>query len=196
MIVTRKELHFYINEDAKMNGYNRGAIHYWLSLLYGKENAYGFKYLKLLRHCEYHTNNKGIFHKLLSHYYQMRANRLGMKFNLRIPINRCGYGLRLLHISGGGGILLNVRKVGNYCGFNSGVLIGNKNAPDAVPTIGDYTAFAPGAKAFGKISIGNNVFVAPNAVVTKDVEDNMVVGGIPARPIKINNNAHPMQNKI
>ena len=86
----------------------------------------------------------------------------------------------------GGGILLNVNKVGNYCGFNSGVLIGNNNALDAIPTIGDHTAFGPGSKAFGKITIGNHVFVAPNAVVTKDVEDNMVVGGVPARPIKTN----------
>lgn len=186
MIKTREDLHFYIQEDAKRNGYNRGFLYYWLSLLYGRENAYAFKYLKLLRHIEYHTNNPGIFHKILSLYYQMRMNRLGMRLNLSIPINKCGYGLRLLHISGGGGILLNVNKVGNYCGFNSGVLIGNNNALDAIPTIGDHTAFGPGSKAFGKITIGNHVFVAPNAVVTKDVEDNMVVGGVPARPIKTN----------
>lgn len=85
----------------------------------------------------------------------------------------------------GGGILLNVHKVGNYCGFNSGVLLGNKNDKDALPTIGDYTAFGPGAKAFGKIAIGNHVFVAPNAVVTKDVSDNTIVGGIPAKVIKL-----------
>lgn len=103
MIKTRDDLSFYINEDAKRNGYNRGKIHYWLSLLYGKENAYAFKYLLLLRHCEYHTNNKGIIHKILSAYYQMRVNRLGMKLHLSIPINKCGYGLRILHMSGGGG---------------------------------------------------------------------------------------------
>ena len=47
-------------------------------------------------------------------------------------------------------------------------------------------AFGPGAKAFGKIIIGNNVFVAPNAVVVKDVPDNTIVGGVPAKIIKIN----------
>ena len=52
------------------------------------------------------------------------------------------------------------------------------------PTLGDYIAFGPGAKAFGKLSIGNNVFVAPNAVVTKDVPDNVIVGGIPVKILK------------
>lgn len=39
------------------------------------------------------------------------------------------------------------------------------------------------APALG-ITIGNNVIVAAGAVVTKDVPDNCVVGGIPARKIK------------
>lgn len=83
-----------------------------------------------------------------------------------------------------GGILLNVKKVGNYCGFNAGVLIGKANNSNEKPVIGDYVAFGPGAKAFGNITIGDNVFVAPNAVVTKDVLPNKIVGGVPAKVIK------------
>lgn len=79
--------------------------------------------------------------------------------------------------------MLNVNKIGNYCGFNTGVLLGD-NGENALPTLGDYVAFAPGSKAFGSISIGNNVFVAPNAVVNKDVPDNCIVGGVPAKVIK------------
>ena len=45
-------------------------------------------------------------------------------------------------------------------------------------------AFGPGAKAFGKIEIGDNVFVAPNAVVTKDIPSNCIVSGVPAKLIK------------
>lgn len=85
---------------------------------------------------------------------------------------------------GGGGILLNVKQVGNYCGFNSGVLLDNIGSQENLSTIGDHVAFGPGTKAFGKITIGNNVFVAPNAMVTKDVPDNVIVGGIPAKVLK------------
>ena len=79
--------------------------------------------------------------------------------------------------------MLNINKIGNYCGFNSGVLLGD-NGDKGIPTLGDHVAFAPGAKAFGGITIGNNVFVAPNAVVTKDVPDNVIVGGVPSKIIK------------
>ena len=41
-----------------------------------------------------------------------------------------------------------------------------------------------GAKVLGNITIGNNVIIAANAVVVKDVEDNCVVGGVPAKIIK------------
>ena len=44
-------------------------------------------------------------------------------------------------------------------------------------------------KVFGRsgggVKIGNNVTIAPNAVVVKDVPDNAVVGGIPAKILKI-----------
>ena len=78
---------------------------------------------------------------------------------------------------------MNAHKVGNYCGFNSGVVIGNKGK-DVCPVIGDYVAFGPGSKAFGNVRIEDNCFVAPNAVVTKDMPANSIIAGIPAKRIK------------
>jgi serine O-acetyltransferase len=89
-----------------------------------------------------------------------------------------------MHLSGGGDCRIGADKVGNYCGFNAGVLIGTKDSLENRPVLGDHVAFGPGAKAFGKLTIGNNVFVASNAVVTKDVPDNCIVGGIPAKVLK------------
>src|SRR5574344_1084823 len=73
------------------------------------------KYLKVLRHCEYHCNNDGILNNMLYRYYKVRLHRLGFKYNIRIPENICGYGLSILHIAGCGGCLVNAKKVGNYC---------------------------------------------------------------------------------
>ncbi|UVV64139.1 serine acetyltransferase [Bacteroides fragilis] len=37
---------------------------------------------------------------------------------------------------------------------------------------------------FGSIIIGNNVTIGANAVVTKDIPDNAIVGGIPAKVLR------------
>lgn len=183
MIQSRKDLKFYIREDGKRNGYSNAGLRYILHRLIGLENAKSYAYLRALRHCEYHSGKKSLLNRIAYGYWQLRRINLGSRYHIHIPLNKCGFGLRIMHISGGGGILLNVNKIGNNCGFNAGVLLGD-NGEDAVPTLGDNVAFAPGAKAFGKITIGNNVFVAPNAVVTKDVPDNAIVGGVPAKVLK------------
>ena len=92
-----------------------------------------------------------------------------MKYGIRIHPNTCVYGLHLMHLSGSGGVLLNIKKAGKYCGFNSGVLLGNKDSQNNRPVLDGHVTFRSGAKAFGNITIGNIIFVASNAVVTKDV---------------------------
>lgn len=183
MINSRKDLRFFIGEDRNRNLPHVGALRYLWLLLCGKEQAHAFRYIKTMRHLEYHINNKGLYHTLAKIYYKVILGRIGLRYGIEIQPNSCGYGLRLVHLSGGG-ILLNAKKIGNYCGFNAGTLIGNKDSQDNRPIIGDNVGFGPGAKAFGKITIGNNVFVAANAVVVKDIPSNVIVGGIPAKIIK------------
>ena len=185
MIKNKRDLKFYLQEDSKRNGVSLKWTDYFFKSLFGQEQACAFRYIKCLRFCEYHLNNShSIIHYILYIYYKLKLSILGKKYHIRITPNTCGYGLRIMHLSGGGGVLLNIEKAGNYCGFNSGVLLGNIDNDENRPILGDFVAFGPGAKAFGKVTIGNNVFVAPNAVVTKDVQDNSVVGGVPARKIK------------
>lgn len=186
MIKTKKDLLFYLTEDRKRNHVPLSWWEYYFRLFAGGEQAHIFRYIKCLRHCEYHLNNcsQSRYHKLLYFYYKYRLMRLGLKFNIKISPNVCGYGLRIIHLSGGGGVRVGALKCGNYCGFNAGTLIGTKDGDTNRPVIGNHVAFGPGAKCFGKLTIGNNVFIAPNAVVTKDVPDNCVVGGIPAKILK------------
>lgn len=184
MINDKKDLHLYLKEDAKRNGINN-RVKYWINLFLGSENACAYRYIKCMRYCEFHMNNsKKLWNKLCYYVYKVKLKHLGRKYSIQITPNTCGYGLRLMHLSGGGGVLLNIKKAGNYCGFNSGVLLGNIDNQENRPTLGDYVAFGPGAKAFGNITIGDNVFVAANAVVTKDIPNNVIVGGIPAKVLK------------
>lgn len=56
--------------------------------------------------------------------------------------------------------------------------------------IGGNVTILPGVK------IGNNVVIAAGAVVTKDIPDNCVAGGIPAKPIKqIENDVEEQENE-
>jgi serine O-acetyltransferase len=77
--------------------------------------------------------------------------------------------------------------IGDDCLIRHGVTIGNKGRADpfGAPTIGDRVELGAGAKVLGRIRIGNDVIIGANAVVVKDVPDFAVVGGIPARIIRI-----------
>lgn len=74
-------------------------------------------------------------------------------------------------------------KIGKNCWINQGVTIGYTNNDDC-PTLGDNVTVYCGAKVLGDVNVGNNVIVAANAVVVKDVEDNCVIGGVPAKVIR------------
>ncbi|NDJ77605.1 MAG: serine O-acetyltransferase [Chloroflexi bacterium] len=52
------------------------------------------------------------------------------------------------------------------------------------PTIEDGVVIGAGAKVLGAITIGKNTRIGANAVVVNDVEPNMVVVGIPGKPIQ------------
>ena len=104
------------------------------------------------------------------------------KYNIHLSPNVAGYGLRIMHIAGGGGCFLSCSKIGNYCAVNSGVLCGKKNNKN--PILGNGVTLCPGAKVIGGVTIGDNSLIAPNAVVVKDVKANSIVGGVPAKFIK------------
>lgn len=68
-------------------------------------------------------------------------------------------------------------KIGKHCEIIANAMIGGS------VTIGDYSRVAPGAQIMNGISIGKNVLVGLGAVVTKDIPDNTIVAGMPARDI-------------
>lgn len=98
----------------------------------------------------------------------------------QIGINTCGLGIKIYHF---GHIIVNGNaKIGKGVTIYPGVTIGQTAI--GCPTIGDNVFLGLGCKVLGKVKVGNNVIVAPNAVVVKDVPDNCVVGGVPAKILK------------
>lgn len=77
--------------------------------------------------------------------------------------------------------------MGCNCIVSGGCVVGNKGSQDNRATIGNHVELTLGCKVIGKVNIGDNVIVAPNSVVIKNVPDNAVVSGVPAKIIKINN---------
>ncbi|MEE0777389.1 MAG: hypothetical protein UJ210_00025 [Massilimicrobiota sp.] len=77
-------------------------------------------------------------------------------------------------------------RIGNNCTIYQDVTIGqNKNK---YPTIGNNVIIYAGAKIIGDVHVGDNAIIGANAVVTKDIPLNAIVGGIPAKVIKYRSN--------
>ena len=81
------------------------------------------------------------------------------------------------------GVIINCKSVGCNCTVNAGVVVGNNNR-GGMAVIGDNVDLCVGCKVIGDVTVGDNVIVAPNSVVVKDVPANAVVTGIPARILK------------
>ena len=94
-----------------------------------------------------------------------------------------GKGLYIGHF---GGIIVNPDvKIGEYCNLSQDITIGiaGRGENRGSPTIGDRVYIGSGSRLIGAISIGNNVAIGANAVVTKDLPDNAVAVGVPAKII-------------
>lgn len=85
---------------------------------------------------------------------------------------------------GGIGIVIHSKAIiGDHCMLGQGITIGGRTGHGGPPVIGNHVYISPGARILGGITIGNNVVVGANAVVIKDVPDNCVVAGVPAKII-------------
>lgn len=187
MIQSKSDLLFYKKADclANINRDTCSSLRMRINVWYGNDSYRFLLYMIALRNYEYAINClKGLSGVLRRTIAKIKWHRLGAKLNVNILPNVVGYGFRCPHLAGGG-IIINCKSIGCNCTANTGVIVGN-NSKGGMPIIGDNVELTIGSKVIGGVHIGNNVIVAPNSVVVKDVPDNAVVSGVPAKIIKIN----------
>lgn len=144
-----------------------------------------FRLIVSFRICNYLRGRRGmakILYVLLSFIHKRKCTKYGIEIRIGTDV---GAGLCFAHC---GAIVINCSAViGCNCLIFQGVTIGGmrNNEGSLAPVIGDNVTIFEGAKIIGGIRIGNNVVVGANAVVTKNVPDNAVVGGIPARVLSM-----------
>ena len=74
--------------------------------------------------------------------------------------------------------------LGDHCTLVHGNVVGQLYGGGDRPVIGERLYAATGAKLLGRIQIGSNVSVGPNAVVTVSLPDGVTVAGNPARIVR------------
>lgn len=131
-------------------------------------------YIKSLRKCEYFLNNN---FRVRYFFEKIKLRRNGIRLGFSISENVFDKGLSIAHY---GTIIVNPNaKVGSNCRIHPGVVIGANKNPNDVPVIGNNVYIGPGAKIFGKITIGDNCKIGANSVVTHSFPENCVILGIP-----------------
>jgi serine O-acetyltransferase len=72
-------------------------------------------------------------------------------------------------------------KIGNNVIIGPNVTIGGRSGLEQVPVVKDNVVIGAGARILGPVTLGVGAQIGANAVVLRDVPDNAVAVGIPAR---------------
>ena len=96
-------------------------------------------------------------------------------------------GRRLVIDQGTGIVIGETAEIGDDCLLYQGVTLGGtgKDVGKRHPTLGDNVMVGSGAKVLGPFKVGNNVRIAANSVVLREVPENATVVGVPGRIVRI-----------
>lgn len=175
---SKKATEFYIKADAIMN---RTAWHRsWFGKIFYPSKLRS--YFVVLRKLEYYATPpikcNPLFY-LIYLYYKIRYDRLGYQLGFEIPLWSIGYGCRVPH---SGSIVLNgATKIGNYCCLMNLTTFADGNLKE----IGDECYIATSVVVAKKVKIADGCKISASSFVNKDcLEENMLIGGVPAKIIK------------
>jgi len=148
----------------------------WFSLLVTCFRTPGVKAVIVFRFGQWLTRQAWVLRFLLTPLYHILRYRIMTNWGIDIPREASiGPGLCVGHF---GGIIISPgARIGLNLDISQGVTIGvsGEGLDRGAPTLGDNVYIGPGAKVFGKITIGNNAKIGANAVVYKSIPDNAIV---------------------
>lgn len=186
MIKNKNDLKLYIEADlgryVNFISYNLKIFSLWIR---GSESLPIWKFIYSLRHYEFYLNKEeplSLIEKIIKQYWRFRYRHNELKYSIYIGTNTCGAGLKIMHP--GFRRLHTVAKIGNNCTILPMVLIGKKKPnTNCKAIIGNNVYISTGVTILAPVKIGNNVIIGAGSVVTKDIPDNCIVGGVPAKII-------------
>ena len=181
MIKSKFDLKYYLKEDKNSVSFKKRFIK-WITFA---DDYLPIVFMRALRYYEYYLNKKRNIFNLIPYIWCMwNYRRLRKKSGLYIMPNVLGPGAYIVHP---GFIRMNTYvHTGKNITILPMVLFGRKS-PDQIDCdiyVGDNVYISTGATILGPVRIGNNVTIGAGAVVTKDIPDNAVVGGVPAKILK------------
>lgn len=142
----------------------------------------GARFMYLYRQCRKFGKKHplGLMYRI---FYKFTASR----FNVEIPHScKLGEGVYMGHFKN---IVINQHaSVGQNCNIMQGVTIGNESRGKrrGAPVIGNRVLIGPNSVVSGKITVGDDVLIAPLTFVNFDVPNNAVVIGNPAKIVSYN----------
>ena len=122
-------------------------------------------------------------HYLLARWLSQRArHKTGIEIHPGATIGR-----RVFIDHGTGVVIGETAEIGDDCLLYQGVTLGGtgKDVGKRHPTLGNNVMVGSGAKVLGPFKVGNNVRIAANSVVLREVPDNATVVGVPGRVVRI-----------
>lgn len=128
----------------------------------------GLKFLTIFRLTQYYRRKNRLFF----YFFFLWLRKLKIKYGFDISYRtQIGRGMYIGHF--GQVVIHGDAVIGENCNISQGITIGisNYGKKKGVPTIGNNVFIGPNACIFGKVTIGNNVTIGANSVVSEDVSN-------------------------
>lgn len=108
--------------------------------------------------------------------FRMHSRKRGIEIPTSCQIGKGLFVGHFYNVTINGGVV-----IGNNCNIHKGVTIGKESRGPrmGVPTIGNQVNISVNATVVGKITVGSDVIIGPNAFVNCDIPSHSVVFGNP-----------------